>query len=323
MSGGCLGFGTPAGGANKGLHPELQARLQRMGIGINSASQGSMETMSGLAGFTSDAAPKATPTFTCVRTEINALSGEGKSRGSSSGAEGKTPRKPPQMPGGPSAMATSSLGKVTPSPSATATQSADHKAEQKESLDELLLQLDDLDARNKALQKGAKADEAEAKKAARRAAREARAANASPRTSADEGVAAIGADTAAGTVVKQHPLEGLHLGVADDAGTTFRWHRTHRDRPPVVPGTPTGKTPSGKTSMGKTPKGRSPRKPHSIHLGSTAMVSSGFTQFPDSPSSARGMRGEKGSCVKLPNLKTSSSAPGCLMSTTGLRSRNR
>lgn len=300
------GAAASSHGTAGGLHPELRARLERMGIGLagDAKRQNSSSSLlpagvgsSNLAGFSRSAGMSAEK---CP----NANRGEGIAGGA--GAKGASTRRPPAMPGGGSAAAVAAIA------ASMDVDGEDRGVGKEDSVDDLLLQLDDLDARSKALQKDAagQAAETEAQKAARRAGRKAdkaaraAAAEASPRQQQDsEGDEPVSKDSMAETIAKQHPLKGLRLGESGGCRGEFR----RSSRPPVVPGTPSASN-------------RTPRKNTSMSMGSTAATatSNATLPYPASPSSARGTRGEKGSSVKLPDLKASASAPGCLMTTGSL-----
>lgn len=309
------GTGPGSCSGSPGLHPELRARLQRLGIGLGGDAQRQGSGIDLAAGIGSSCPAE-------YRRPAAALGSSGSDRfaaGASIGEAGAgedvigescAPGRPPTMPGGLSAVAAIAASlEVSPVDDKEQTKGKDKK----DGLDDLLLQLDDLDARSKALQKSATNDaEADAQRAARRARKAARAAeSSSPREPGGAQASAVSADTMAEAIVKQHPLKGLRLGVADSGGGSEfrRGHRQGRERPPVAPGTPCGRRDSG------TPRRNAS---NATSISSVAIASSIATlPYPASPSSARGtrshsQRGEKGSRLKLPELKASASAPGCL-----------
>lgn len=252
---------------NMGLHPELRSRLHQLGIGLS-------DDLATYKGATSPRACKfqhqkaqicslGLPTLEQQATSLttNLSEAEGESEYTS---------------GGGSKFVSADPG---------------FQAGSDGNLDELLLQLDDLDARSKALQRQAQRDEARALR--EDAASTKLSADKSPlkepvlcslqERSADHFAAASVVEA----IVRQHPLQGLSDGRSD-----FKRHTAkRRDRPPLPPAGP--------------PLWRNSSSPCSA----------------SSPSSARGLRlgARNVEAVVLPQLKPSASAPGLLQSASWLR----
>jgi len=272
------------GGCSGLLHPELQARLQRMGINMRGT---------------------AAPVAALKTGAISESRGNHKAEKDCSEAEAVVSNV------GEGAGAEESL------PSA-----------RDASLDDMLLQLSDLDARSRALQaQGEKMSRKLSESrhdhgttgmaSARRTRSNGEAVSQQPDESRNDGGAAGGnrrasPSNAAQAVVKQHPLQGLTLmtGTAD-----FQRHgprQRRHERPPMAPVT----VPGVAAAHGKEPRsGR--RSLSSATAACTASVASEIpNSVPASPSSARGPK-KKCDRVALPPLKQSTSAPGRLNSDGG------
>ncbi|CAE8686252.1 unnamed protein product, partial [Polarella glacialis] len=169
------------------------------------------------------------------------------------------------------------------------------------SIDDLLLQLDDLDARSKVLQRQAQRDHARAKKEDEEVGakmiksklalptheEDADELGASPSSAPTEAAAG----TAAEAIARQHPLQGLGLSAAGVG--EFRRQaqgRQRRERPPMLPPTPSDHAPGLR------------RNP--LPLGSSASTRevSAAAAAAGPPTSARGVRSSRGG-VALPPLK--------------------
>lgn len=186
-------------------------------------------------------------------------------------------------------------------------------------LDDLLLQLDDLDARNRALQQDAASRTLQHKcvketMASTAAAAAFAAAASSAKVSRSPKAAKSSVEktmqseeaAAAESVARQHPLAGVQLygSTGPDGGARaieqLRWRR-RRDRPPKallsVAAPDAAASPSASVQGGSSPTVR--------HYGGEAAWQS----------HRRGKQAVGGS-VALPPLKSSASAPGCLLAAT-------
>eukprot|EP00933_Yihiella_yeosuensis_P044692 TRINITY_DN39952_c0_g1_i1.p1 TRINITY_DN39952_c0_g1~~TRINITY_DN39952_c0_g1_i1.p1 ORF type:complete len:247 (-),score=81.48 TRINITY_DN39952_c0_g1_i1:420-1160(-) len=168
-------------------------------------------------------------------------------------------------------------------------------------LDDLLLQLDDLDARSRSLQKEAQRDAAKARKedVAKKQDLEKETQRKELVGGEDERSTS---ESAAEAIARQHPLQGL-----SNVSSNFKRPAVRqRQKPPAMPHTPSG-TSAAKDRL----------RCSQLQLG-TANASGDSSAVPASPASARGSRAPGGSIV-LPQLKPSASAPGCLISGPWLR----
>lgn len=158
-------------------------------------------------------------------------------------------------------------------------------------VDDLLLQLDDLDARSKALQRekaNPTSEEAEPKS----------------KTCATE-ADATNKLSAAQAVARQHPLQSLGLAAGGSSEPRWQGARRREHRPP--------RAPSNADAIGASPwRGQ--------HKGSQALdLAPSFADaypetFTDPAKLADvGQREAAAHCVPLPPLKSSASAPSCLM----------
>lgn len=233
--------------AAEGLHPELRARLQKLGLGASPDLLG------------------ATPLSGDGCTEDE----EGSQR--RTGDSEKDEKLEEEEEQQPSARATSFAADLG----------------QDSSIDDLLLQLDDLDARSNELQRKAKRDETKI----RQEAAYKPAPTATPRGAFVRGPG----QNSSKAKVHQHPLAN---GVGLEQGeSNFRRARQRRERPPLAPASCD-----------------SPAK--NFKLAASATDLRACSAAP-APSSARGPSPKRsvasGSC-SLPPLRPSASAPGCLIS---------
>lgn len=228
------------------MHPELRARLEKLGLGASRDS------------------PSTTP-----------LSGDGSTEDEEAGQrrtgdlekEDKLEEEERQQPSARTAGDAPDLA-------------------QDSSIDDLLLQLDDLDARSKELQRQSKRDQGKIKQEGAYKAVQ----TATPRAASVQGTG----QNSAKAKVHQHPLES---GVGLEQGeSNFRRARQRRERPPLAPAS-----------------SDNPARKLRPAASATDLRTSSATP---TPSSARGppkRSGAGGSC-SLPPLKPSASAPGCLIS---------
>ncbi|CAK0895218.1 unnamed protein product, partial [Prorocentrum cordatum] len=230
--------------AGAALHPELRARLQRLGIGLNAdllrpgVEGGAPAAPSGCARDDSHRAPAAP-----------AARAASPAPGGCAGGPQPTEAAQPSPPEGEAAD-----GRRRPAEAAGGDGALGDLC-----VDDLLGQLEALDARQEALQRGAEKARPGGRRptsaAARRpsrspsltpvpdpaAASELPAPAAEPpreqRREGGEGAAAgRRAAEAAEAVAAQHPLEGVSLGAAAAAPTgCFRRHRSRRELPPALP----------------------------------------------------------------------------------------
>lgn len=277
------------------MHPELQRRMRELGIGLNengSSSEAEKEdtpvesfaTEAACAGGSSSSTstPKAPPSH-------NEPEGESTEPEKSSKSSVSTPKQQPP-----------------PSPSAGLDPS----------VTDLLLQLDSLDARAKALSKKDKSSEVDRPgrteasirptgKASVRSeslgeiSRQRRPAPIAEETGEDLDESAT--CSVAQTVARQHPLQSLALGKPSGGASDVRWHGARGRRDNVPPRPP--------ASVHKAPQ------PHQVLDVAPAYgegYPGGFAHSGQHVSSASGpIKGKTaGSCVSLPSLKPSASAPG-------------
>lgn len=276
-----------SGGSSRSLHPELQARLQSMGINVRGA-----------------AAPAGT-----LKTGIPSKSGRGE--------ETKEVLLEAEA-------VSSSVGN-----GADANDSSCLPSARDRSLDEMLLQLSDLDARSRALQaqgekmthklEEAKRDHGTTGMPSARGRSRSNGEVASRRADESTGMSSARVDrraspsNAAQAVVKQHPLQGLTLmtGTGDfqRQGTRQRRH----EKPPMAP----VPVPGLAAALAREHRSSGRRSISLATATSTASVASGSPHsVPPPPSSARGPE-RKCDRVALPPLKPSTSAPGRLNSDGG------
>lgn len=170
-------------------------------------------------------------------------------------------------------------------------------------LDDLLLQLDDLDARSAALAK--RATEARAKK-------EPAAEMSASSAGAADGVETHDRRDEPARATLAHPLEGVTLDGGRNRDFQRQGNRRQRDKPPSLPVAP----PSPASDTHSAQDGRPHQAERSFRMSRSLSRSnprnSASANPPRSPSSARASTG-KSSCVSLPPLKPCSSAPGRLM----------
>mmetsp|Transcript_6483 Transcript_6483/g.17512 ORF Transcript_6483/g.17512 Transcript_6483/m.17512 type:complete len:351 (-) Transcript_6483:57-1109(-) len=320
-SSGGAAWRSSGGGRAGALHPELRSRLQKLGIAIPGlrGGGGSPEPTAATA------AARAAPAAAERASTATAAAGDAAPARAS---DGEAPAARPQQHGTASADGSLSgrsqldrggqLGDLGGETEDASPRADDAHAGLDPGLDDLLLQLGDLDARSKALQKQGEAmlrqgSTSEPPRKSGGGGREQRGQDPKGEAPAPEGSAAharhgegaaaggAGAGEGAGTdapdeasaarsVARHHPLQGLPLSAQQQRGDDFQRARQRRsERPPVAPTTP--------GSSSARCSGRRCRKTFAASSPSA------------SPTSARGPRT---SCVALPPLKPSSSAPGRL-----------
>lgn len=234
---GQAGSGTDSAGS---IHPELLARLQKLGIGL-----GGEKAVSGELPL--ESSPKETHSIPLKQVSADALD-------------------------------------AAPS------------------VDKLLTQLDDLDARSRVLQRDCdrervlrRAEEVETRHRVSKAADDGSTTTVSPVQGEDaEATRDFSSEGGvAKAIAREHPLSGLSL-TSCASSCEFQRHGCRAARPPLAPNTAAAGRHPG--NLSRMPDSRS-RQAH-----------------PASPSSARERpRSGSGSRVALPPLKPSASAPGCLM----------
>merc|ERR1712039_1056122 len=202
------------------------------------------------------------------------------------------------------------------------------------SMDDLLLQLEDLDARSKALQKQeameSKARNEESKTRALLNKERVRPPRPAPILEHPEAAVAsackdscsVDADHAANSenvegistdvanaIATQHPLDGVRLASVPQGDMMQQtWRNRRNDRPPVAPGTPVH---GGAAVVAADCSASSPAKVCRLERRGKHGLNASTSSLPPAPSSARGPRPDNGS-VSLPPLKPSASAPGRL-----------
>jgi len=232
-----------ASGNDEGLHPELRARLAKLGLGGKNDGYKSEE---GLDGSTEDESS--------VKQAVKDTLEE--------------PAQPLQQ---------------------------EEQAGLDASIDNLLLQLDDLDERSEALKRQAKRDQIKMKQSSQRD-KERSASSAKDECLESEKTRASEQSIGEG-IARQHPLQGV---ASLQGERDFRRGGARRkERPPLAP------SPAG------TRSGR-------VQLAASAAKLRASSVSVTTPSSAD--KRNAGSCA-LPPLKPSASAPGCLLSGPWLRER--
>jgi len=193
---------------------------------------------------------------------------------------------------------------VSTSPCNSFAKEANAKSEgaPEESVDNMLLQLHDLDARSKALQSECNQVYGNKTKVSTSSSK-----NGSDRKQA-VGAGSLGTGPqdqgAVQNISKKHPLDHVEIWAAQGSSRTAadfhcQPHRHRRERPPL----PAEESPPSSCSMAVN---AGPRRAAKL----TIQGSIRSCKVPPSPSSARQTSGK---CVALPPLKTSASAPGCLL----------
>lgn len=330
-SSGAGAWRSAGGGRSAALHPELRSRLQKLGIAIPGLRAGGGSPGPAVAA----AAASAAPAERGASVTAAAAAAPSASAAAAETCEGEAATAAPQSPSAaPVEGSVVSRGEEPPVVDAETEDSPPAAGDAPQagglptdpSLDELLLQLGDLDARSRALQKQGESllrqgstsepprrgpggggreqrgqdrkDEAPAAAGGAAAARRSEGTGTSAASAAGgAGAEATEEASAAKAIARNHPLQGLPL--QQQRGDDFQRARQRRnERPPVAPATPG----SNSARCG----GKRCRK---TFVATSPSGAGGSPTPPDSPSSARGPRT---SCVALPPLKPSSSAPGRL-----------
>jgi len=269
---------TGSGGGSRFLHPELQARLQRMGISRR-GSAALVGTITTGANSESTDNHKAGEHF----FEADAVASN---VGDRDNADERLP------------------------------------SARDASLDDMLLQLSDLDARSRALQAqgeqmSRKLDESKQDRGQMASARRTRSNGEARSRQCDEsrsdndatgGNRGASPSSAAQAVVKQHPLQGLTLMTATGDFQRHGPRQRRHERPPMAPVT----VPGVAAALGKEHRSSGRRSLSLATAASTACVARESPRsVPPPPSGAR-VSEKKCDRVALPPLKPSTSAPGRL-----------
>jgi len=311
--------GSARGGA---LHPDLRFRLRELGIAISSdlfrapPVRGPPPMLTGPAedkGSRSNG--EAVGDGSRPAAAVSSEASPAASRDPSSPARGScSPARGSCSPSHGSCSPGSDKGRLSKPDKSRNAGSGDASGPFDPGVDDLLLQLDDLDARNRVLQQDAASRTLQHKcaketmastaaAAAFKAAASSAKASSSPtaaRSTAEKTVQSEEA-AAAQSVVRQHPLAGLQLyGSCGPDGAQaieqLRWRR-RRDRPPKAPLSAVAPDPALSPPAGA----RGGSSPAARHCGGEAAWQS----------HRKGKQAVGGS-VALPPLKSSASAPGFL-----------
>jgi len=269
---------TGSGGGSRFLHPELQARLQKMGINMrsNAAPIGTLKT----------GAPSESMGNHKAEDDFSEAEAIASNVGDRADAEECLP------------------------------------SARDASLDDMLLQLSDLDARSRALQAqgeqmSRKLDESKQDRGQMASARRTRSNGEARSRQCDEsrsdndatgGNRGASPSSAAQAVVKQHPLQGLTLMTATGDFQRHGPRQRRHERPPMAPVT----VPGVAAALGKEHRSSGRRSLSLATAASTACVARESPRsVPPPPSGAR-VSEKKCDRVALPPLKPSTSAPGRL-----------
>lgn len=300
------------------MHPEVLARLQRLGISAPGApAQGNSSPSN--AGYT------------------DARSASSGSNAKPAGYVAKPTTDVSESP-----VARSLIAEEMARPQSAETQDETASVHDPNSMDDLLLQLEDLDARNMALQKQSATESKAWKEDAKTRALLNKERVRPPRPApireepireqcmdsgslGDAGGVEVDAchdahisgdgdgvgTSAASSIAGKHPLDGVRLGSLPQGDAMQQtWRHRRGDRPPVAPGTPVH---GGATVTRVDPSAISPTKGNRMERRCRNGLNASTSSLPPAPSSARGSCGDdsRGS-PSLPPLKPSASAPGRL-----------